>query len=68
MERKKTLQDFEFLIEKKTIDCKEVIKTCLKIGVISFGGPVTNIGLFNKILVKEKKLISEESFIQLFAI
>jgi chromate transporter len=45
---------------------KEVLKTCLLLGVTSFGGPIAHIGLYERTLVN--KYISEEHFKQLFAL
>lgn len=43
-------------------------KTCLYLGVTSFGGPIAHIGMYNKIFIQEKKIISEKEFLELFAI
>ena len=46
----------------------EIFKTCLYLGVTSFGGPIAHIGMFEKVFIKEKKLISPTTFSQLFAL
>lgn len=46
----------------------EVTKSCFYLGCVSFGGPIAHVGLFNKYLVQDKKIITENSFTQLFAI
>jgi len=46
----------------------EIFKTCLYLGVTSFGGPIAHIGMFEKIFIKENKLISPTTFSQLFAL
>jgi chromate transporter len=46
----------------------ENFKTCLYLGVTSFGGPIAHIGMYNKIFIQEKKIITEKEFMELFAI
>jgi chromate transporter len=46
----------------------EVFKTCLYLGLTSFGGPIAHIGMFNKIFIHEKGLVSEQVFSELFAV
>ncbi len=45
------------------ISRKEALKTWLKIGLLSFGGPAGQIALMHKILVEEKNWISESRFL-----
>lgn len=46
----------------------EVFSTCLYLGLTAFGGPIAHIGMFNQIFIKEKKIISEKGFAELFAL
>lgn len=54
--------------DEKTMSLKDVFKTCLYLGITSFGGPIAHIGLFNQVFVKDKKIISERGFSELFAL
>ncbi len=47
---------------------KEIFRTFLRLGLIAFGGPVAHIGLMEEVLVKEKKWIDSEKFLDLLSI
>lgn len=46
----------------------EVFKTFLKLGLTSFGGPVSHLGFFRKELIEKQRWVSESQFSQLLAI
>ncbi|MCG8434799.1 MAG: chromate efflux transporter [Gammaproteobacteria bacterium] len=46
-----------------TVPLREAIKVWAKIGLLSFGGPAGQIALMHRILVEEKKWISDERFL-----
>lgn len=54
--------------DDKTMTNYEIFKSCLYLGVTSFGGPIAHIGLFEKEFIKERKVISPSTFSQLFAL
>ena len=39
---------------------KETLKLSLKLGLITFGGPISHIGLFHKYLIEDNRLISDK--------
>lgn len=45
---------------------KEIIKTFLKLGITSFGGPAAHVALMEDELVKKKKWLSREKFMDLY--
>jgi len=50
-------------INKTSISVKEAFFVWLKIGFLSFGGPAGQIALMHRLLVEEKKWVSEERFL-----
>lgn len=50
-------------IEKKTLPFKEALKVWVRVAIYSFGGPAGQIAVMHKILVEEKKWISENRFL-----
>jgi chromate transporter len=46
-----------------TVPLREAIRVWAKIGLLSFGGPAGQIALMHRILVEEKRWISESSFL-----
>ena len=48
-------------LEKPTLG--ETTKTCLKIGLLSFGGPAAQISLMHKVFVDEKKWLEEKQYL-----
>ena len=49
--------------DAKTVTFGEICKTFAKIGCLSFGGPAAQIGLMHKIVVDEKRWLSEARFL-----
>ena len=47
---------------------KEIFLVFLRLGLIAFGGPVAHIGLMEEVLVKEKKWIDSESFLDMLSV
>ncbi len=50
------------------LNISKVIKICFYLGLISFGGPIAHIGIFKKLLIEERKFLSEDEFTDLFNI
>ena len=49
--------------DKPTTAFRDLVKVFGKIGVMSFGGPAAQIALMHRILVDEKKWLSELQFL-----
>nr|WP_083638685.1 chromate efflux transporter [Rhizobium oryziradicis] len=49
--------------DAKTVTFGEICKTFAKIGCLSFGGPAAQIGLMHRIVVDEKRWLSEARFL-----
>ena len=45
------------------ISLRDAVRTWLKIGLLSFGGPVAQIAVMHRVIVDEKKWISEHRFL-----
>lgn len=69
-EHKIILKDENSIIEKDDDQSSliEISKICLYLGITSFGGPIAHIGMFNKIFIQEKQMLTEKSFSQLFSL
>jgi chromate transporter len=50
-------------VGKKTLPFKEALKVWVRVAIYSFGGPAGQIAVMHKILVEEKKWISENRFL-----
>lgn len=50
------------------LNLSEVTKICFYLGLVSFGGPIAHIGIFKKLLIEERKFLSENEFTDLFNI
>ena len=50
-------------LEKKTLPFKKALKVWVRVAIYSFGGPAGQIAVMHKILVEEKKWISENRFL-----
>jgi len=50
------------------MNLSKVTKICLYLGFISFGGPIAHIGIFKKLLIEDRKFLSESEFTDLFNI
>lgn len=47
---------------------KEIFTTFLRLGLIAFGGPVAHVGLMEEVLVKEKKWLDSQTFLDLMSV
>jgi len=66
-------RELEAQLLPKKEKCEEmelikVMKLCFYLGLVSFGGPIAHIGIFKKLLIEERKLLSESEFTDLFNI
>ena len=52
-------------IEKPSQPLKEVIALFLKLGIIGFGGPAAHIGLMHNEIVRKRKWLDDQSFLDL---
>jgi chromate transporter len=46
----------------------EVVWAFLKLGLISFGGPIAHLGIFQRVFVRERKWLSDARFAELLAL
>ena len=46
-----------------TVGFAEAVRTWMRIGLLSFGGPAGQISVMHRVLVEEKRWISEERFL-----
>jgi chromate transporter len=49
--------------EKRAIDFAEAVRTWMRIGLLSFGGPAGQISVMHRVLVDEKRWIGEQRFL-----
>ncbi len=49
--------------EKQVIDFAEAVRTWMRIGLLSFGGPAGQISVMHRVLVDEKRWIGEQRFL-----
>ena len=47
----------------ENVSFKEACATWLKIGLLSFGGPAAQIALMHKLIVEEKRWLSEKQYL-----
>jgi chromate transporter len=61
LENEKLENDYQF-------NLNSIFVQCLYMGVISFGGPIAQLGIINKIFIEDHDYIHEKNFPELFAI
>jgi chromate transporter len=68
MDEKDYLKENLIEHEENKLSIMDVFKKCLYLGLISFGGPMAHIGIFEQLLVNKHKYISRDEFLQLLSL
>jgi chromate transporter len=68
MNEKVTLRENLIEHDEKKLSTTDVFKKCLYLGLISFGGPMAHIGIFEQLLVNRHRYINREEFLQLLSL